>query len=139
MQIRIVDTPPGEAPVEIRDAWIGILLPLVSGEGGPKVVLASGVLSGPQNVLSTLWCLITGQIKRVTAYRVRARVAFDLLERHAPHAAAWWRSHAPHLYDDDRMLGFHSHVCEMVDDDGRTIGGALPNQPLHTDGASRRR
>jgi hypothetical protein len=139
MQIRIVDTPPGEAPVAIRNAWIGIVLPLVPGVVGPQPALVSGVLSGPRGALSALLRLITGRIKRATVYPVRARVAFDLLERHAPDAAAWWRSHTPHLYDDDRVLGFHSHGCELVDDDGHTIGSALPNQPLQTDGASRRR
>ncbi|HXU00514.1 MAG TPA: hypothetical protein VN903_05955 [Polyangia bacterium] len=61
MQIRIIDTPPGEAPIEIRNAWIGIVLALVAGESGPRPVIVSGVLSS-----------------------------------------------------------FRSHVCEVVDDDGRT-------------------
>ena len=102
-----------------------MVLPLVPGEHGPKSALVSGVLSGPRDVLSALWCRVTGQFRRATVYPVRARVAFDLLERHAPDAAAWWRSHVPHLYDGDRVLGFHSHGCELVDDDGRTIGIAL--------------
>ncbi|HEY7315037.1 MAG TPA: hypothetical protein VH643_37170 [Gemmataceae bacterium] len=47
MFVRIIATPPGEAPEEIRQAWLGLELPLAAGETGPHNVPTGGVLSGP--------------------------------------------------------------------------------------------
>jgi hypothetical protein len=127
MQIRIVDIPPGEAPVEVRRAWIGITLPLAPGANGPKRVLGVGVLSGPRGVLSTILHIILGRAHRIAGYSVEARVAFKKLEAHAPEAAAWWRLNTPHLEEGNYTLVFHHDVCELVDQGGNSGSAELPS------------
>jgi hypothetical protein len=43
--VRIVRTPPGEAPEEIRRAWVGVELPLRRHETNPQCHPTEGVLS----------------------------------------------------------------------------------------------
>lgn len=52
MKIRITDIPGGEAPLEIRRAWVGLVLPLAPGEDGPRTPRTAGVLSGPKRLLT---------------------------------------------------------------------------------------
>ncbi len=48
-KIRIVACPPGEAPQAVREAWIGLELPLPPGRlGHRRGWLTTGVVSGPR-------------------------------------------------------------------------------------------
>ena len=40
MKIKIVTTPPGEAPKKVRDAWVGLTLPLAVNGKKTGMVLA---------------------------------------------------------------------------------------------------
>ena len=60
--IRIVRTPPGEAPLWVREKWVGLELPLASGDYGPRHAYTSGVLSGPSNRLIALVRLLLGRL-----------------------------------------------------------------------------
>lgn len=104
-RIRIVAAPPGEAPASVRAAWIGCVLPLVTGTDSPQFGSAGrGVLSGkPENALA--------------GYGVPAREALSILEQHAPEAAQWWREHAPRLLQPGKVLVFASNVCELLNED----------------------
>jgi hypothetical protein len=99
--LRIVDTPPGEAPEEIRRAWVGVELPLRRGEGEPQQLTTVGAVSneGPE--------LTTG-------YVVDGRAAVRALESHAPDAAEWWRQHAPHVLARRYRLCFPCRCCERI-------------------------
>jgi hypothetical protein len=113
--IRIIATPPGEAPEEIRRAWIGLVLPLHARHvGSPRPVHSIGVLTGPRGLLGGLWAVLSGRSKKVQGFAVGARESIELLEGHNPHAAAWWRQHASHLLRSGRALVFPSEVCEVV-------------------------
>jgi hypothetical protein len=114
MQIRIVDVPPGEAPEEIRRAWVGLILPLVPGETGPRPIISHGVLSGPRWLIARLWRLLTGQYHRYMQYAVPVDAALEELEWTAPDAAAWWRENTPHLIGRGRAFGFAAEVCEEI-------------------------
>lgn len=103
MKIQIIATPPGEAPIEIRKAWVGLELPLIAGDVGPVRALTKGVLTGPKTVLLALIALLFGKTKVVTGFRVDAANAVGLLEQSAPDAARWWRTHAPHLFERGRL------------------------------------
>ncbi len=48
--IRIVATPPSEAPLWLRGRWVGRELPLADGGRGPWGAYTSGALSGPSNL-----------------------------------------------------------------------------------------
>jgi hypothetical protein len=97
-RICIVALPPGEAPENIRQAWIGLELPF-TGAGRPVAVV--GVLS-------------RDSAGRCEGYEVDGATAVRLLAANAPDAAAWWRRHAPHVLASGYQLVFPAEVCEHV-------------------------
>jgi ATP-dependent Clp protease protease subunit len=110
MYIRIVAMPPGEAPPEVRKAWVGLILPTL--DGSASTAFVSGVLTGPRGLLSTLVGHIFGSVKRAHGYRVWAADAFEVLASHNPVAALWWIENRPHLLGPEGVLVFHADVCE---------------------------
>ena len=111
MFIRIIATPPGEAPEDVRQAWIGLVLPLAAGEVGPRTMLTGGVLSGPRHLLSALLHLLLGRTKSRNGYVVDAAQAVWLLGSHAPKAAAWWHDNAAHILEPGRLFMFPAWCC----------------------------
>jgi hypothetical protein len=98
-QIRIVKAPPGEAPQEIREAWIGLVLPTneQTMQIGDRQV---GALGGkPQNL---------------GGYKVDGATAITILGEANPEAAQWWHSNAPIALQN--TLVFAKEVCEEVPD-----------------------
>lgn len=116
MKIRIVRTPPGEAPEHIRSAWVGLVLPLVV--AGPQDNFAAGVLSGPRTRIGWLVALTLGRARKERGYTVDSRRAIELLAAHAPEAAQWWRERTPQLLQPGRWLQFAAEACEEVQSDG---------------------
>jgi hypothetical protein len=112
--VRIVGTPPGEAPEPIRQAWVGLVLPLSPRCQGRREFRGAGVLTGPKGHLGAWLALLTRRTPRVTGYAVEGRDAVEALAGHAAHAAEWWRSNAPHVLKPGRLLVFASDVCELV-------------------------
>lgn len=110
--IRITGIPPGEAPAEIRAAWVGLELPLR--HDVPRRYLASGVLSGPRGPLQVLLHLVTFRLQVHTGYVVPALPAMNILERAHPHAARWWRESSPHNAKARRYFLFPPDCCERV-------------------------
>lgn len=115
MRVRIVAVPPGEAPEEIRKAWVGLELPLADDSPQPRTGKTVGVVSGPRGFFATLGALVSGKTKPVTGFRVPASAAIDVLAQHSPEAAAWWRAHTPQFTDPRRLFLFHESVCEIVE------------------------
>lgn len=76
-KIMIIKTPRGEAPEEVRQAWVGLVLPCI-GNFGPDSVC--GVLTG--EVIDY----------GLEMYNVWQAEACEILAGTAPAAAAWWRS-----------------------------------------------
>jgi hypothetical protein len=99
-EIRIIDVPPGEAPEEVRRAWVGLVLPLAGRMRGPLLARSFGVL--------------TGRTQTVHGYAVPAGRAVEILSRHAPEAARWWTSSVPQLLGPRRLFIFHAEVCREV-------------------------
>jgi hypothetical protein len=100
-RIRIVATPPGEAPINVRGAWVGLTLPLVPHVPAPYTAVTAGAVSGADDV-------------PLTGYVVNGKRAVDRLAAEAPWAAAWWREHAPHVLVDNYQFLFPADVCEIV-------------------------
>ena len=75
-RIEIVKTPTGEAPKEIRQAWVGVFLPCL------PIVSASLTEHG---ILSK--CPVRPRF----AFHVPQDAAIDALELAVPNAAKWWR------------------------------------------------
>jgi hypothetical protein len=104
VRIRIISPPPGEAPEEVRRAWVELELPLARGQGKPR----------PLNVVGVLTQRGSGA---TAGYIVDGRTAIRLLESHAPQAAQWWRENAPHVVASGYQLVFPAEVCERIERD----------------------
>jgi len=110
--IRIVGVPPGEAPLWVREKWLGLELPL-AGFPSPGEYLTLG-LSGPRTRLGQLWAIVRGRASRVSGYPVDGSRAVEILEKANPEAAAWWQEHASQFVTPNRYLIFHEEVCERI-------------------------
>ena len=110
--ILIVAIPRGEAPLWVRQAWVGLKLPT---RGGLTSGFGFGVVSGPKGWLSQLVSIFTGKAFRQIGFIVPAATAFDLLAGANPEAAQWWRENTPYLLRPGRYLNFDSgcaNPCE---------------------------
>lgn len=112
--LQITQVPPGEAPLWVREQWIGLVLPLAQRRQSPLAFLTSGVLSGPKTGLSRLAALLTGRLERQSGYRVDAQAAVSILAGRSPEAAAWWRENAPHALRPGRYFVFHRDAGRVV-------------------------
>jgi len=75
-RIKIVKIPGGEAPDEVRAAWVGLVLPCYPiACRAPRI----GVLSGKQRLAEGQWSALVPQ-----------EDAIEILGRHKPFAAEWW-------------------------------------------------
>jgi hypothetical protein len=112
--VRIVAVPPGEAPLWVRQKWVGLDLPVVRYAAHLKLP-AFGVLP-MAHTWSTQWAaVLRGRAKRVAGYAVEAALAVGILAKATPEAAAWWRENTPHLIAPQRYLVFHEEVCRIAD------------------------
>src|SRR5437867_3149798 len=66
-----LSAPPGEAPADIRRAWVGLTLPIVG--RGPMTGFGSGVLT----ILELLWRLVTFRMQVHEGYAVDVATAID--------------------------------------------------------------
>lgn len=106
--IEIIATPAGEAPEWVRQAWVGVVIPLVES----KVVTTKGIgviTSAKAGWLSCLWWQLTGRIQSYTGYVVRFDDAISRLSVLSPDAARWWRQNTPHLIGQNLM--FKTEEC----------------------------
>ena len=98
-KIKIVKVPDGEAPLEIRQKWVGTIIPLA--ENLPPGLVVAGVISG----------------KRVNAgyndgYHVETIVAIQALEKKNPETAEWWLTNT--IVGFMPYLVFRRVECELV-------------------------
>jgi len=116
MRIRIVSLPDGEAPEDIRRAWIGLTLPLMAGDNAPRVIKSvGGVLTMPKTKMGEWWRIITGRTVRKTGYCVPATRSIQILEDTNPEAAAWWKKNVPLVNDKQEAFLFNVEACEEVE------------------------
>jgi len=109
-RIRIVRRPEGEAPEWVRDAWIGVEMPVLVPE--PVATFGFGVLTGPKNIVLD-WILgVTGRAKPVSGYVVAADTAVASLMERSPAAAEWWRTQVPYLVRTGARFVFDAPACE---------------------------
>ena len=111
-RIRILTTPPGEAPLSVRMAWVGLDLPLDPRRVGRQLGLARVVLPPPRGWCQPIAGLVTGSYAVKTGYAVNALEAVNLLQAKDPAAAAWWREHCAHLLNGKRSFLFPAAGCE---------------------------
>jgi hypothetical protein len=112
--VRIVAVPPGDAPLWVREKWVGLDLP-VTRYSGHRKFLGLGVLSMPHSWWGQWLAVCRGRAELIAGYAVEALPAVGILSRTSPEAAAWWREHTPHLIAPKRYLVFHEEVCRIAD------------------------
>jgi len=114
--IEIVATPAGEAPLWVREAWIGLRLPLAPGRSEGSW-WSSGVLSSRKGIVGPLIKILLGRSERASGFRVLAQEALEALDRVRPDAAHWWREEAYHLFECPRQaLIFDAPACRRMPD-----------------------
>jgi hypothetical protein len=91
--IRIIATPTGQAPEEVRKEWVGMVIPLPPQETGG---ITLGVLGGPA--------------QNQNGYQVLSRDALDLLLAKSQTAHRWFLLNA---FFGSRLLFAHE-VCELL-------------------------
>ena len=94
-KIKIISTPPGQAPLEIREQWVGITIPIVD---NISAIYQMGVLGGKPEDLG--------------GYTVETNVAMQELEKKSPQAADWWRKNVILAFMP--WLSFSRCVCELI-------------------------
>lgn len=111
LTLTITSTPTGEAPLWVREKWIGIVLPVAQRRAQAQTLVVSGVLTGPKGMWSRLIARLRSKpADRQTGYIVNTLTAFECLARHSPEALAWWRVNTPHLFSPGRHFVFESTV-----------------------------
>ena len=115
--IKILITPPGEAPLNVRRAWVGLVLPFAEGRYAQATKLGTwGVLSGPKSYFGRLVAILLRRYKMEYGYAVEAITAVEILESTNPQAAQWWRENAPHVLQPGRRFMFAAGVCQLHSD-----------------------
>jgi hypothetical protein len=114
--VRIIAVPPGEAPLWVREKWVGLELPLLRWASAGTFI-GFGAVSGPRTWLAQIWALLRGGSQRIYGFVVDASRAVDILDRASPEAAAWWRENAAEPVRPGRGLIFHAEACDVVPDD----------------------
>jgi hypothetical protein len=111
--IRITSTPPGEAPPAIREAWVGLELPLFHDK--PRYYLAWGVLTGPRSIMEGILNFFALRFQVQRGFSVPSLAAIEILAKSDPHAANWWRENVPRMARPRRYFLFSPDCCERVE------------------------
>lgn len=112
-KIEIVTVPVGEAPLWVREAWIGLTLPLANGRASSRW-RSVGVLTAPRTCLGALRALLFSS-RRSTGYLVPSAEAIRRLAARNPDAANWWRTHTYFADDDRARFIFDAPACRLID------------------------
>ncbi|MBT1513363.1 hypothetical protein KIP88_22985 [Bradyrhizobium sp. SRL28] len=89
--IRIVAVPPGEAPLWVRQKWVGLDLP-VARYSGCRKFLTMGVLSLPRSMLAQWLAMFRGRAELIAGYAVEAgsRHSEGCVAAAVRTELAWW-------------------------------------------------
>ncbi len=112
-RILIVRVPAGDAPVEVRKAWVGVELPLHA--TGLRKAKVAGLLEPPWGRLATWLRRLPGVGRAKVGYAVAAGLAVEELARRNPAAARWFRENVPHLLGPGRLFVFAPEECRTVE------------------------
>ena len=86
--VRIIAVPPGEAPLWVREKWVGVELP-VARYSSACTFYAYGVLSLPRTWGAQWWGIVCGRAQRISGYAVESIRAVDILSETSPDATPW--------------------------------------------------
>ena len=96
-KIKIIATPPGEAPEWVRNEWVGLELPVVEVDMKGVIQFGAAECGPPQNI---------------GGYQVETKKAIEILKEKNPKAAQWWLENPLLKFMD--VLVFKKEVCEEI-------------------------
>jgi hypothetical protein len=108
--IRIISTPSGDAPLWVRERWVGLKLPIVGSNRRRSLGVSVNV---KPTVLHHLWAVLHQRTQTITGYQVEVQRAVDILGTASPEAAEWWRQNCPDLLRTYHLFVFHTEVCQI--------------------------
>jgi hypothetical protein len=108
-----VRVPAGNAPEEVRKAWVGVELPLHA--PGLYKAKVAGLLEPPRGWVAMWLRHLPGFGRTKIGYVVAAGPAVEELARRNPAAARWFRVNVPHLLEPGRLLVFAPEECRTVE------------------------
>ncbi len=94
MYVKVVKVPAGEAPLHVRQAWVGTVFQAV----GPREYWEEGIVTGKDNPARL-------------GYAVPQELAVEALERRNPAAADWFREHL--RYHSNNLIFGADEVVEI--------------------------
>ena len=120
MRIRVLRaSSPGDEPAFVREAWVGLVLPLQQGKSQPVVVppirLPLRALSFRQRMSRIFQKQLADQ--PMPAYIVNAAEGFEVLKRERPEAALWWQKRFPEALSGRYYFRFNAENCEELHDE----------------------
>jgi len=115
--IEITSLPPGDAPSEVRAAWIGLRLKIATGNLEPQVYYVSGIhtrFDGWLWRLALRLRIYRPFLEKMVGYAIELMPAVWVLEQAGQVSAAmWWCENTPHLVKPGQMVIFPSSCCRV--------------------------
>jgi hypothetical protein len=123
IQIKIVAAPQGPNPLWVREAWIGLYLPVLEGHHQPQRYFVLPDRAGYQAVgwkgyVFSLLCWLTGQMRVTEGYPVPSARAIEILAISRADAALWWKENAPTMLRAGMVFIFDLPSCERDEQEG---------------------
>ena len=97
-RIMIASTPSGQAPEWVRQAWVGLELPIVETSAGGMI---TGALGGSPDS------------SNADGYHVDIPTALAILGQHNPQAAKWWEESSILQLCGEHFI-FGKRFCELI-------------------------
>ncbi len=117
--IKIIKPPSGPAPLQIREVWVGLELPLRLSR--PHFGLVEKQLNPKPGLIAALKRLLSGSIALQKGYYVNSAQALGVLQDHNLVAFNWWAAHAPQFLKPNMYFLFEASCAASP-----TIGTTAP-------------
>jgi hypothetical protein len=115
--LKITSVPPGEAPLWVREKWVGVSLPLAQRSPHARSFRTFGVISRPKSRLGQLFELLFRKTTRESGFAVESLTAITVLAQISPEAADWWRTNIPALLQPRQYFVFQEGVGHVLPED----------------------
>ena len=111
MNVRVVRMPLGDAPEWVREAWVGLSLPITG--VGPRRWRAITAAGGPATIMDYVRARLTGRTTVIVGYEVNGKIAIERLGGLNAAAAAWWLEQSPAWAAGTVSFLFDTNSCEV--------------------------
>jgi len=117
MRIRVLKPSfPGDEPDFVREAWVGLELPVLEGKEQPVLVPPAKLPWRALSFSKLVARLFSRQLpdQPMPAYLVSAAEGFEVLERERPEAAKWWKRRFPDALSGRYNFRFNAENCQEL-------------------------